>query len=157
MKKSLCGALIGLTLAATSAAGQEWTAEIVEDEGGPAMMASIAGPGGGGFPPELFMFCGNGTISLRYGFPVADGVAMPMDKPVAFTFEFGNGSVTLDMQYEDMDAAFAAYVPTDDKIIDLFKSGETVIVDNPTGLYQVQAFPLTGSAKAIDTLVEQCD
>ena len=46
------------------------------------------------------------------------------------------------MQYEEMDGAFAAYFPKDDKIIDLFKSAATVIVDDPTGLYQVQAFPL---------------
>jgi hypothetical protein len=64
--------------------------------------------------------------------------------------------VTLDMQYEEMDGAYAAYFPKDDNIIDLFKSAATVIVDDPTGLYQVQAFPLTGSSDAFDTLLKQC-
>ena len=61
------------------------------------------------------------------------------------------------MQYEEMDGAFAAYFPMDDKIIDLFKSAATVIVNDPTGLYRVQAFPLTGSSEALDTLLKQCD
>ena len=137
----------------------EWTAEIVEDEGGPRMMASVAGPGGDGFPPELFLFCDGGSVNLRYGLgaDVAEGVQMPNDKPLPFTFEFGNGSATLDMQYEEMDGAFAAYFSKDDKIIDLFRSGATVIVDDPTGLYHPQAFPLTGSSDALDTLIKQCD
>jgi hypothetical protein len=158
MSRVFHGVLVGLVVfAAQPALAQQWTAEMVEDEGGPVMMASVVGPGGGDLPPELFMFCAGGTISLRYAFPLGDGVGLLIDKPVAFTFEFGNGSVTLDMQYEDMDGAFAAYVPTDDKIIDLFKSAATVIVDNPTGRYQVQAFPLTSSSEAIDTLIGQCD
>jgi hypothetical protein len=147
-----------IMLAASPAFGQQWTAEMVDNEGGPTMMASIAGPGSeDDLPPEIFMFCGGGTISLRYSFPVAADVAYPLDRPVPFTFEFGTGSATLDMQFEEMDAAFAAYIPTDDKIIGLFKSAATVIVDDPTGLYHPQAFPLTGSSDAIDTLIGQCD
>lgn len=159
MMRTKLGVVMGLWLgvAATPSFGAEWVAEIVEDEGGPVMMASIAGAGGGDFPPELFMFCGGGQVSLRYIFTVAEGVRLPFEKPVPFTFEFGNGSVTLEMQYEDMDGAYAAYFPKNDKILELFKSGATVIIDNPTGLYQVQAFPLTGSSEAIDTLLKQCD
>lgn len=160
MTRRLKSAMVALPfiLVAASALSQEWTAGMVEEEGGPAMMASIAGPGSGAeFPPELFMFCGGGNINLRYFFPVGEGVEPPNEKPVAFTFEFGKGSATLDMQYEEMDGAYAAYFPTNDKVVDLFKSGATVIVDDPTGLYQVQAFPLTGSTKAIDTLIAQCD
>ncbi len=149
--------LAATIMLAAPAMAAEWTAEMVEDEGGPRMMASVIGPGGEEYPPELFVFCEGGSISLRYAFPVADGVAMPNDKPLPFTFEFGNGSVTLDMQYEEMDGAFASYFPSDDKIVDLFKSAATVIIDDPTGLYHPQAFPLTGSTEALDTLLKQCD
>src|SRR5688572_26674140 len=85
---------VGLIALASSALGAEWTAEVVEDEGGPRMMASIAGTGGGDVPPELFMFCGGDGISLRYTFGsgVGEGVQMPNEKPLPFVFEFGNGS-----------------------------------------------------------------
>jgi hypothetical protein len=152
-------ALMAALVVAVPVFGAEWTAEIVEDEGGPRMMASIAGTGGGDVPPEIFMFCGGGEISLRYSFGsgVGEGVQMPNQKPLPFVWEFGNGSVTLDMQYEEYDGAFAAYFPKDHKIMDLFKSAATVIIDDPTKLYQVQSFPLTGSSDAIDKLLGACD
>lgn len=153
---ALTAAFVAIALPAL---GAEWTAEIVEDEGGPRMMASIAGAGGGDVPPELFMFCGGDEINLRYSFGsgVGEGVQMPNEKPLPFVFEFGNGSATLDMQYEEYDGAFAAYFPKDDKIVDLFKGAATVIIDDPTKLYQVQSFPLTGSSDAIDKLIGACD
>jgi hypothetical protein len=144
-------------LIVTPALAAEWTAEMVEDEGGPRMMASVIGPGASDYPPELFLFCDGGGVNLRYAFTLGEGVVVPADKPLPFTFEFGNGSRTLDMQFEEMDGAFAAYFPMDDKIIDLFRSAATVIVNDPTGLYRVQAFPLTGSSEALDTLLKQCD
>lgn len=150
---------ISLIAMASSVLSAEWTAEIIQDEGGPRMMASITGAGGGDVPPELLLFCEGGQVSLRYGFGsgLGEGVDFPADKPLPFTFEFGDGSVTLDMQYEGMDGAYAAYFPKDDKIIDLFRSAATVLVDDPTGLYQVQSFPLTGSSDALDTLLGQCN
>lgn len=150
---------LGLALVATESPAADWTAEIVEDEGGPRMMASVVGPGtGSDYPPELFMFCGAaGEVNLRYAFSAGEGVELPIDEPLPFTFEFGTGAVTLDMQYEGMDGAYAAYFPADHRIIELLKSAATVIVDDPTGKFRVQAFPLTGSSDAIDTLLARCD
>lgn len=157
-RRSICFCIGLLPVLALPALAAEWTAEIVEDEGGPRMMASVTGPGSGeAFPPEIFIFCGaSGEVNLRYAFSVGEG-ELPFDGPVAFTFEFGSGSARLDMVFEEMDGAFAAYIPVDHEIVGLLRSAATVIVDNPTGLYHVQAFPLTGSSAALDTLLAACE
>ena len=42
------------------------------------------------------------------------------------------------MQLEEMDGMFAAYVPTDDKVIALLKSSSSVSVSDPTGTWRTQ-------------------
>lgn len=148
--------VIGLLLLPTSVLAAGWESGMVEDEGGPVMQAWVEGEGGGDVPPELRMMCFD-QVNLRYsmGSGPAEGAEMPTE-PLDFVFDFGTQKVTLSMQMEEMDGAFAAYIPKTDPTIDLLKSGSAVTVNDPTGLYHPQEFPLSGSSRALATLVKSC-
>ena len=143
-----------LLLPATAhAAG--WESGMVEDEGGPVMQAWVEAAGGD-VPPELRMMCGDGVM-LRYGFGSGPGedVALP-DTPQKFAFDFGDQTITLSMQLEEMDGMFVAYFPATDPILAALKSAASVTVSDPTGTWHPQAFPLTGSSRAIDAVLKTC-
>jgi hypothetical protein len=154
-------AVLPAALAIASAAlGAGWESGMEEDEGGPVMMAWVYGAGGGEggeVPPELRMFCG-GQVSLRYGqgTAAAEG-SEPITEPVSFTFDFGDDALTLDMQYEEMDGMYAAYIEPDALILGFLRSAKSVAVDAPTGSWPVQEFSLQGSSKAISAVLKSCD
>jgi hypothetical protein len=137
-----------------SAAG--WESGMVEDEGGPVMMAWVYGEGGD-VPPELRMMCGDG-VNLRYGQGSGPGEGVePIMEPQIFTFDFGADKLTLEMQYEGMDGMYAAYFPTDSLILGLLRTGASVSVDDPTGTWKVQPFTLEGSSDAIGAVLKSCN
>jgi hypothetical protein len=148
----LAAAFASLSSAALAAG---WESGMVEDEGGPAMMAWVYGEGGD-VPPELRMMCGDG-VNLRYGQGSGPGEGIkPVMEPLTFTFDFGAAKVPLSMQYEDMDGMFAAYFGPDAPILALLRSSSTVTVDDPTGAWHEQDFTLQGSVKAIAALLATC-
>jgi hypothetical protein len=153
MRRLILAAAFAALSPAAFAAG--WESGMVEDEGGPAMMAWVYA-GSGEVPPELRMMCGDG-VNLRYG-QGSDGdeAAEPMTEPLIFTFDFGETSIPLSMQYEEMDGMFAAYFPLDAPILALLRSAASVSVDDPTGAWHEQAFTLEGSNKAIGALLATC-
>ena len=145
-------ALLGLPSMAFAAG---WESGMVEDEGGPAMMAWVYGEGGD-VPPELRMMCGDG-VNLRYGFGSGPGEGVePAMEQLTFTFDFGSEAIPLSMQYEGMDGMFAAYFAPDAPILGLLRSAATVTVDDPTGTWHEQSFTLAGSGKAIGALLATC-
>ncbi len=151
--------LLALSFAAipfvASAAG--WDSGMQDDEGGPTMMAWVYGAEGGDTPPELRMFCGD-QVSLRYGQrTLPGGEPEPIMEPVEFTFDFGDDIIPLDMQYEDMDGMYAAYIPTDALILGYLRSKDSVAVEAPLGPWPAQEFTLDGSSKAIAALLKTCD
>ena len=58
-------AVVPAALIATASLGAGWESGMVEDEGGPVMMAWVQAEGGD-VPPELRMMCGD-QLNLRYG------------------------------------------------------------------------------------------
>lgn len=133
-----------------------WESGMVEDEGGPVMMAWVYGNAPGDVAPELRLACG-GDVMLRFSQGAAFETVAPITEPVAFTFDFGDESVTLDLQYEEMDGAYAAYFSPSAPIIGLLRSKDTLAVDAPTGPWPVQEFTLAGSSKAISAVLKSCD
>ena len=147
---------LSLTLMASAASAAGWESGMQEDEGGPTMMAWVYGAEGGDVPPELRMFCGD-QISLRYGQgALPGGEPEPMLEPMEFTFVFGDDIIAVEMQYEEMDGMYAAYVPTDAIIIGYLRSKDGVAVDAPSGPWPVQEFTLEGSSRAIAALLRTC-
>ena len=147
--------LLASLLIASPASAAGWQSGMVEDEGGPVMQAWVEGEGGD-VPPELRMMCG-GEVNIRYGFGSGPGEGVePAADPLTFTFDFGTQSVRLDMQHEEMDGMFAAYVAPDAPIISLLKSGTSVSIDDPTGTWHAQDFALAGSSAAIARVLASC-
>lgn len=145
---------LALMLLPSAAYADGWTAQMEEDEGGPAMVASITAPADGSVTPELRLQCaGSEGVMLRY-LTAADTVSPGSEAD--FLFENENSQITEHMQYEDMDGAFAAYFPPSDKMIEFLKTGDEVFISESSGNYPAQTFPLKGSSKAIDTLLKTC-
>jgi hypothetical protein len=146
---------VPFALVATTALAA-WESGMVEDEGGEVMMAWVYGANTGANPPELRMFCG-GQVSLRFGQGGTGEGVEPIRDPVAFSFDFGDESETIDMQYEEMDGMYAAYLEPDAPVIGLLRSADSVAVDAPSGPWPVEEFTLTGSSKAISAVLRTCD
>jgi hypothetical protein len=141
---------------ASTALGAGWESGMVEDEGGKVMQAWVYG-GNGDVPPELRMMCGDQVV-LRYGQGTSLGEGVePIRDPVDFTFDFGDDMISLSMQYEEMDGAYAAYFEPDALIIGFLRSADSVALDVPNGPWPVQEFTLEGSSKAIAAVLRSCD
>lgn len=146
---------VPFVLAASTAFGAGWESGLQEDEGGSVMMAWVQGTSSSGVPPELRLFCGN-DLSLRYG--IADGASSSPDSPpVTFLFDFGEDTVSLDMQYEDLDGMYAAYMEPDAPVVGLLRSELAVAVDAPSGPWPVQEFTLSGSSRAVGAVLQTCN
>jgi hypothetical protein len=103
------------------------------------------------------MMCGD-QVMLRYGQGTSLGEGVePIRDPVDFTFDFGDDLISLPMQYEEMDGAYAAYFEPDALIIGFLRSADSVAVDVPNGPWPVQEFTLEGSSKAIAAVLKSCD
>ena len=68
----------------------------------------------------------------------------------------GGKSLTADVQFEEMDVAFAAYVEMDSPIISLLKTGTEVAVALKGTDLPPRMVSLKGSTAAIDTLIDAC-
>ena len=143
-------------LIASASLGAGWESGMVEDEGGPVMMAWVHGEGGD-VPPELRMMCGD-QLMLRYGQGTSLGEGVePIRDPVDFTFDFGDDMISVPMQHEEMDGMYAAYFEPDALIVGFLRSAVSVAVDVPNGPWPVQDFTLQGSSKAIAAVLKSCD
>jgi len=152
----LAPAILPAALFASTALGAGWESGMVEDEGGPVMMAWVYGADGGDAAPELRLFCGD-QVSLRYGHGAPAEENEPIMEPVTAIFDFGDDAVSLEMQYEDMDGMYAAYAEPDAQVLALLRAEDSVAVDVPSGPWPVEEFTLAGSSKAIAAVLKTCD
>lgn len=149
-------AFAGLSLPALAAG---WQSGEVEDEGGPTMQAWVE-TGSGEVPDDLRLMCaGEEGISVRFAFGsgLPEGTELPADKPLPFDIYVDDAYIVVPMQLEEMDGAYAAYMPADAPLIRLLKSGKTVKFADATKLYHDVTFPLEGSGKAIAALIKSCN
>ena len=150
----LCLAVVVAFSGAAVAADGGWTAQMQEDEGGSVMVASVTAQADGDVTPALELMCaGSEGVNLRY-LSSADTVSPGTEAD--FSFENENSKLTMHMQYEDMDGAFAAYFPPSDPMIALLETGDEVFISESSGNYPAQTFTLTGSSKAIGKLLTTC-
>jgi len=146
--------VVALALVPANAFAGGWTARMQDDEGGQVMVASVTGDPNGNLTPTLEVECaGTQGVMLRYLASTEQGT--PGDK-VSFLFENESKQVTLEMAYEDMDGAFAAYFPKDADIIALLENGPDVTISDLSGNYPAEAFSLLASTKAITKVLKDC-
>jgi hypothetical protein len=148
-----------LTMSVAPAMAASWQSGMVEDEGGPQMMAWVDGQGGD-VPPDLYLMCaGDMGLNLRYsmGSGPGEGIDMPPG-PLDFMFTFGgSAAATLSMQYEEYDGAYAGYFPKTEAVLALMRGAANMTIGDPTGVWHEQVFPLVGSSAAIDAVLATCE
>lgn len=152
MRRVLCVAILALLPGSALADG--WTAQMEDDEGGQVLVASVDGDPSGNLTPRLEIECaGKQGVMLRYLASSEQGA--PGDK-ASFLFENESQQVTLDMAYEDMDGAFAAYFGKSAPIIGLLENGPDVTISDSSGNFPADAFSLQASTKAIAKVLKAC-
>jgi hypothetical protein len=153
MRLALAGLMV--LLSAAGAAAATWTAEMVEDEGGPVLMARASASNSPDNPSMLQLVCFE-QMMVRYDPVLSMEGGVPPGAESDFTFADGGTSVTRHFVFEDMDGMFAAYVPHDDTLVTLLVHGSEVAVADPAGAYPARTFALDGSARAIGRLLADC-
>lgn len=158
--KPLMFVAVGFSLAifASTAAKAGWQARLVDEEGGPIMQAYVEG-GAAEIPADLRLQCLSSTeIGVRYGYgsDLSADVQLPADGPLTFTLFIDGKARKVSMQLEEMDGAFAAYLPKGDSLFGDLAGGSALSIDDPTGLYHAVSFTLEGSSRAIAALVDAC-
>lgn len=132
-----------------------WTAEMVEDEGGPVLAASSCATDA----PDVYMtlYCAVDTVLLRYDMANGAETDPELDQQQQVTFDFGDAQITLQLQFEAMDGQFATSVPAVDPFVTLLASGTTMRASPADVSYPTRRFGLAGSASALSTLLAQCN
>jgi hypothetical protein len=160
MKLNFAIAALLLSAAPVLAASDTWTAEMQEDEGGPVMTAWVDGTGAAGdaIPPAIRIMCFD-EVSFRFD-PgvVAEGEgAMTPGNEADLLLKTDKAELTRHALYEDMDGALAVYVPKDDALIDMLRTGATIDISVPErAAFPVRTFTLKGSSAALATLFASC-
>ncbi len=132
-----------------------WSAEMLEDEGGPVLTAQACSTD----RPDAYLSltCFAGRLNLRHDLGLAAEASVPLGEVTDVTFSSGSDAVTLAMAYQEMDGRHAADAGLDDPLIQLLKAGEAVTIADVAGLYPVKQFSLKGSSAALGRLVAACD
>lgn len=136
-----------------------WTASMQEDEGGPAMMASICS-GKGDDQSNLVVQCGApGDVVLRFT-SAPSAKYPPLDTTGNFQAEM---KYTLDKDtfsqkaiLEEMDGAMASYVPMKDPLIEAMMTRGSLVVSDADGKLADVTFTLKNSGNAFRKLMKAC-
>jgi hypothetical protein len=134
-----------------------WKADVEQDEGGPAMIASICATNR---PDDLLLITcgGEDKIGLRLVPAVGDDFPPHGDMNYKASFVFSNGSLSAEvtLHYEAMDGVMAATPRRDSELVRILKSAGPLTVTDKTGVLPAATFELKGSSKAIDKVEQAC-
>jgi hypothetical protein len=160
LKTAVFAVLIGVAIAYFSVPARAeddcrtWVTEMQEDEGGAVLTTHACSQDND--QAWMAMTCSDGRIWLRYDMALGTGKDVDYEAVAEVEFVTDNGTETLPMAFQAMDAMFAGDVPADGALIALLKSNEGVLVRSVAADYPVRTYSLKGSSKAISALVAQC-
>lgn len=135
-----------------------WAAELWAGEGGEELVAVVYArlAHDGEAEPALIVVCGD-PFGLRYDpGPGGDESIDWLDRSGTFAFNFGGETIERDLQYQAMDATFAAELESGDPLLGAIEAGSTVTVSLPVGGLPDNRFSLKGSKAAIGELRADC-
>ena len=138
---------------AAAASCTRWTASVQEDEGGPAMTATVCANDAGG-APALVLQCG-APLDLRYDLGDKAGDLEP-GITAKFTFTAGTASLTRQLDLEAMDNMFTTELAPGDALLAMLQSGHEVSIADAAGKYGASRFSLDGSRAAIAKVKASC-
>jgi hypothetical protein len=152
----LGGGLLVSTTAGAAEACTGWTAEMVEEEGGPVLAAYTCSDDAAA--AYLSLMCVDGTVvvanDLAAGMNIAPDPDLGLKVPVEFAT--AQGSAEMPLEFSQMTAMFVGETPAKGELVGLLKSGASVEVRDPAGVFPARTYPLEGAAEAIGTLLEGC-
>lgn len=140
-----------------------WTAKMEEDEGGPAMMATICTQASSSTPEAqhyLIVQCaGEDSLSIRYT-PFTDGSYPPggnEEYKSKMEFSLDQEMFTLDAGYESMDGAMAMGTEIKSPLVStMMAQKEVTISDVNSDKVPAVTFTLKGAKKAFEKLIRTC-
>lgn len=155
-------AVAALALSSPAAAAEAcgtWTAGMVEDEGGPVMMATTCTLHEEMQSDLLVMCGGEKSLYLRYlSGLVAESPPSNTETGYQGEFEIASGKAveTVKMVYEEMDGAVTLSTPFDGPIAKMLNTGETLSIKSKDGFFKPDSFALKGAPEAIKKLQSTC-
>ena len=151
----LSAASSAAALAATApAACGIWSVTSEQDEGGPVVTADVCAGSGDG-AAALSLSC-SGQVNVRYDLGATQKPEPEPGATARFRFASGSTSLVLKLQYEAMDAMFAAYLPKNHALLKLLQSGDIVSIADVGGRFGSHDFSLSGSSAAIGQVLAGC-
>ncbi|WP_251727163.1 hypothetical protein [Pleomorphomonas sp. NRK KF1] len=154
-----CTAMIAIVLATPALADDcdAWKAGIEQDEGGPAMTASICAADR---PDDLLLITCGGENKLGLRFLPMTGDEYPpggdMNHESKFVFASETLSAKVTLRYEAMDGAMTATPRRDSELVSVLKASGPMTVTDATGILPAATFSLKGSSRAIGRVERAC-
>jgi hypothetical protein len=133
-----------------------WLAELWATEAGEVLVAAARShePESEAFAPTLAILCG---LHLRYDpGPDIDSSIDWTGRTAVLAFDFGDTVIERELQYEAMDAMFAAPLDAADPLAEAIREGSLLTVRSPTGQLPENTFSLAGSTAAIAEMRRSC-
>lgn len=158
--KSCCAMALSVALATPALAAdcQAWKAAVEQDEGGPAMMASICASNR---PDDVLLITCDDTETLSLRFLPMTGDEFPpggdMNHKSSFAFTSGPLRAEIILHHEAMDGAMTATPRRDSDIVRILKSAGPLTVTDKSGALPAATFTLKGSSRAIGMVERACD
>ena len=152
-------AALALVLTRPALAGdcEAWKAAIEQDEGGPAMIASICATNR---PDDVLLITCGGEDKIGLRFVPAVGDDFPphgdMNYKAPFIFTSGPLSTEITLSYEAMDGVMTATPSREGELVRILKSAGPLTVADKTGVLPAATFQLKGSSKAIGKVERAC-
>ena len=140
--------------AKAAAACAAWKAEMEEDEGGPVLTASVCAKGASP-APALMLQCFTNAL-FRYDPGPSSGPDADPGTSLHLTFATETGSLEQQLDFQEMDATFAAELSPAAPLLALLRSGSTVTVTDGSGRLPTKTFTLAGSSAAIGKVLGKC-
>lgn len=139
--------------AAAQEACTSWTAEMVEDEGGPVLSAFACATD----RPDAYLSL-SCFDNLYLSYDLATGAERSPDpgEETDVAFSVGGRTETLKLTYQEMDGRHAADLPVDAPLVQLLLSGGSLHVADVAGRYPAHDFSLAGAPEALEQLIEGC-
>ncbi|MBK8082832.1 MAG: hypothetical protein IPK28_02810 [Devosia sp.] len=151
-----CAALLCAGASAQAAEScTSWSTEMMDDEGGPVLTTWACAPERSDV--LLLLNCTSGTVWMRYDLATEEDGSAELDETVSVRFATEQGTQTLPMVFEEMDARHAGDFPVDAPLVDLLRSGRSLEIGDVDGRYPARTFSLQGPKAAIDALLAACE
>lgn len=132
-----------------------WVADMVEDEGGPVLLAHTCSDDND--RAYLALGCYQDTIRIDYDIAFGTQSQPGSEDKIQVEFVTDGGIETIELQHQEMTGMFSGDTPANGALVKLLKSSASMLLRDVAAGYPVRSFSLKGSSAAITTLVERCN